>query len=114
MKIIITESKLNKVVLKWLDREFGNLTKIVKGDKIYYVDQDGLSLFYCYQDLKNKYVFINYDRIWRLLQSIFGMEYEQVLEILKVWLEQTYNLRGVTPKLKNHLEQSFGWNRPIN
>jgi len=107
MKIIITENKLNRVVLTWLDNEYGNLTKIVKGDKIYYVDQDGLSLFYCYQDLKNKYVFINYDRIWRLLQSIFG------LEILKVWLEQTYNLRGVTPKLKNHLEQSFGWNRHI-
>jgi hypothetical protein len=45
MKIIITESKLNKVVLKWLDKEFGNLTKIVKGDKIYYVDQNGLPLF---------------------------------------------------------------------
>jgi hypothetical protein len=107
MKIIITESKLNKVVLKWLDKEFGNLTEVVRGDKTIYVDQDGLPLFYYYQDSKNGYVFINYERIWQLLESIFDMEYEQIRDILKIWLEETYNLRGVTPHiaLRNVLEE---------
>ena len=98
MKIIITENRLNKAVLKWLDKEFGNLTEIVKGKETYYVDQDGLPLFMYYQDEKNGYVYINYERIWQLLETIFGLNGLQVEEILKVWLEETYNLRGVTPR----------------
>jgi hypothetical protein len=51
-----------------------------------------------YQDEKNGYVYINYERIWQLLETIFGLNGLQVEEILKVWLEETYNLRGVTPR----------------
>ena len=104
MKIIITESRLNSVVLKWLDKEFGNLTEIVRDGKIYYVDENGLPLFYYYQE-ENEDVFINYDRIWIFFESIFGLNGLQVEEILKVWLEETYNLRGVTPDLGvfNHI-----------
>lgn len=97
MKIIITESRLNSAVLKWLDKEFGNLTEIVKGEETYYVDQDGLPLFMYYQDKKNGYVYINYEIIWQLLETIFGMKYEQIKNILKIWLGETYNLRGYTP-----------------
>ena len=97
MKIIITESKRDRLVLNWLDKEFGNLTEIVKDDKIFYVDENGLPLIMYYQNSKNDYVFINYNRIWIFFESIFGLKDSQTREILTIWLEDTYNLRGYTP-----------------
>ena len=89
--------KKQELVLKWLNKEFGNLTKIVKGDIRFYFDKDRKPLFYYYQDSKNGYVCINYDRIWVFFESIFGLNTLQTQEILKVWLEETYNLRELTP-----------------
>ena len=97
MKIIITENRLNSVALNWLDNKFGNLTKVVKYDKTYYVDQNGLTVFYYYQDDKDKVVFIDYTRIWIFFESIFDMEYKQIQDILKIWLGETYNLSGYLP-----------------
>ena len=63
----------------------------------FYVDRDRRPLFYYYQDSKNGNVYINYDRMWVFFNSIFGLNALQTKEILTIWLEQTYNLRGVTP-----------------
>jgi hypothetical protein len=97
MKIIITESSRNRLVFRWLNKEFGDLTPIVKGNITFYVDKDRLPLFYYYQDSKNGYVNISYDRIWVFFDSIFGLNYLQTREILTIWLEETYNLRGLIP-----------------
>ncbi len=86
-----------KIILKWLNKEFGNLTKVVRDDRTFYIDKDRLSLFYYYQDQKNGYIYVNYNRIWLLLESVFSMNHLEISELLKVWLEDTYNLRGVTP-----------------
>ena len=80
-----------------MNKEYGNLTPVVKGDITYYVDENNLPLFYYHQDEKNGWVYINYDRIWLFLESVFSMEDLEISELLKVWLEDTYNLRGVTP-----------------
>ena len=85
------------IVLKWLNKEFGDLTPAVVGDKTFYVDKDRKPLFFYYQNEKNGYVYISYDKIWVFFESIFGLNTLQTKEILKVWLEETYNLRGVTP-----------------
>jgi hypothetical protein len=89
--------KIHDIIIKWLNKEFGGLTKVVKSDKAFYVDENRKPLFYYYQDSKNGYVYINYDKIWVFFESIFGLNTLQTKEILKVWLEETYNLRGVTP-----------------
>ena len=89
--------KKQDIVLKWLNKEFGNLTQVVRGDRTHYVDQNGLTLFYYYQDSKYRNVYINYNRIWIFFESIFGLNDLQTKDILKVWLEETYNLRGYTP-----------------
>jgi hypothetical protein len=85
------------IVLKWLNKEFGNLTPVVKNDKTFYVDENRIPLFYYYQDEKNEYVYVTYNKIWVFFESIFGLNYLQTQEIVKVWLEETYNLRGSTP-----------------
>jgi hypothetical protein len=98
-KKIFTESVDHKIklVLKWLNKEFGDLTEVVKGSRTFYVGRDRKPLFFYYQDDKNGYVYINYDKIWVFFESIFGMEYNQTQDIINKWLEETYNLRGHTP-----------------
>ena len=135
MKYIITENKLDKVVITWLNNKFGNLKPIVKGDKTFYINEDRIILFYYYQDEKNGYVYINYNEIWSFLESIFGLESLQIKSIITYWLEETYNLKGLTPIIsvftwRYLLEETYnlkgltprtkdvnakrlGWKRPI-
>ena len=89
--------KKQGLVLKWLNKEFGDLTLAVVGDRTYYVDKNRKPLFMYYQDSKNGNVYINYDRIWVFFESIFGLKDPQTQEIVSIWLEETYNLRGFTP-----------------
>ena len=89
--------KKQELVLKWLNKEFGDLTEVVKGSRTFYVGRDRKPLFFYYQDDKNGNVYINYDKIWVFFESIFGMEYYQTQDIINKWLEETYNLRGHTP-----------------
>ena len=80
--------------------QFNNLTPIEKDDKIYYVDNDDLPLFYYYkedQELKNGEYWINYYRIWSFFSDIMGYDDIEIQEIIKEWSETTYNLRGLTP-----------------
>ena len=112
MRYIITENKLDKVVITWLNNKFGNLKPIVKGDKTFYINEDRIILFYYYQDEKNGYVYINYNEIWSFLESIFGLESLQIKSIITYWLEETYNLKGLTPyrwitKRKSRLEETY-------
>jgi len=105
--------KKQELVLKWLNKEFGNLTKVVRDDRTFYIDEDRKPLFYYYQDEKNGNVYINHERIWVFFESIFGLKDLQTKEILKLWLEETYNLRGFTPVTLHWLRHSYGWKRPI-
>ena len=96
-----------KLSLKWLNKEFGNLTPIVKDHRTYYVDKDRLPLFFYYQDKEKGWIYINHYRIWSLLESIFSVKDLEIKELLKVWLEDIYNLRGYTPTTvygQQHLE----------
>jgi len=97
------------IILNWLNKEFGNLTPVVKRDKTFYVDKDRLPLFYYYQNEKNGYVYINYERIWVFFDSIFGLSYLQTKEILTIWLEETYNLKGFTETYSNRYTY-LDWN----
>jgi hypothetical protein len=97
MKIILTENKRDRLALNWLNKEFGNLTQVVRGDRTHYVDQNGLTLFYYYPNDKIKVIFIDYTRIWIFFETIFGLDYEQIQDILKIWLEETYNLSDYLP-----------------
>ena len=42
------------------------------------------------------YVYISYDDIWSVLEDKFGLNYSETQELTKVWLDEVYNLRGIT------------------
>ena len=105
------------IVLKWLNKGFGDLTKVVKGDKTFYVDDVGKIIFYYYQKLRNRndIIYVNNDRVWFLIESIFGLEEMEAELVLKVWFKETYNLRGfiiirIVSARFSQLEQNYNLN----
>jgi hypothetical protein len=96
MKIIITEQKLNNLIIKWLDQEFGNLTPIkFKNGNTVYVDEENYPLFY-YED-NSKVINIDNNKIWYLIKKIFNIERPEIKDVLSLWLEKTYNIVDLRP-----------------
>ena len=96
MKIIITENKLNQIGIKWLNKHFGDLKPFETNkysDYIFY--QKGKEIIFDYNK-KNGDVYINYDEIWSFFRTVFGMEYQQIQDITKAWVEERYKLRVTT------------------
>jgi hypothetical protein len=83
--------------MEFLKDNFDNLKKVIKDERTFYVDSKRKPLFYYYQDSENRAVYINYGRIWSILEKDFGLSYNEIQELITRWLEGTYNLRGLTP-----------------
>ena len=92
MKILITESKLERTVIKWLNGNYSDLESYEDNehpDYLFYKQGNTLVFYY---NKKNRKVYIEYDEIWSNLEGYFGMEDIQVMPIIKTWLEEKYNL----------------------
>jgi len=48
-------------------------------------------------DRKNGYVYVDHEKIWSILNDHFGLNYTETQQLIKAWLYEVYNLRGVTP-----------------
>jgi hypothetical protein len=113
MKYIITENKLENVVIKYLNKMYGDLEE-------YRTDERPNSIFfvrgekvYMEQDLKNDYLYVDYETIWSDLKNTFLLEYNDIKSVISKWVEETYNLRGVTP-LDGRTIDYTRWKRLIN
>ena len=49
---------------------------------------------------KNEIVYINNYEIWLFLEDKFGLSYYETQRITQDWLDEVYNLRGVTTMVK--------------
>ena len=49
------------------------------------------------QDKIYKHFYFDYNDIWSFFESFFGMEGQQIKEVLRSWLEETLKLKGYTP-----------------
>ena len=47
-------------------------------------------------DTKNETVYIDYYDIWSFLRSNFGLKLQETKGLTKEWLDEVYNLRGIT------------------
>ena len=96
MKIIIAESKLERVAINWLNDNYGNLepyeTEKYPNQVLY---RKGKEIIFSYNK-KNGQVFVNYQEVWSFFKSFLGLENEQIRDLIKVWMEKRYNLRVTT------------------
>jgi len=79
------------------ERPFLTLFRYKKGDNIMVYDRT------------TKIIFISPD-IWGILENDFGLIYSVIPKIFKKWLDEVYNLRGVTCDI-TIANLFFGWMR---
>jgi len=114
MNIQVNKHQLERVVIKWLNKHFGNLTPKKHKDhpnSVFYVNS-GNEVMMEY-DKENWDVYIHYEHIWSKVGSLFHLEYDDIKSIMKVWLEEDYKLVGVTP-LGELSAANKGWKRITN
>ena len=92
---------INKLGIDWLNKNFGNLTEVEKNNITFFIDENHVPLIFYWSNDYDKDVYINHDRIWSFFELVFRYNYHQIQELLKTWLEETYNLKGKTPRRKD-------------
>jgi hypothetical protein len=93
MKVIITENRILSVAKKELTKKFGDL-RPYETDKwpgyIYYIDDNKNIYFECYK--KNGKVWVNDNSVWTFLEDVFQLDFNQIQQLIKEWLEEHYKL----------------------
>ena len=98
MNIQVNKHQLERVVIKWLNKYYSNLTPKTTEkypEFVSYVNPSNEVMME--YDKETDRVYINYDEIWLKIESLFHLNYSDVQSIIKVWLEEAYKLEGVTP-----------------
>jgi hypothetical protein len=98
MDIIVDRPQLVRTALLYLNMNFGDLMpKKHKDypDSVFYVNSSNNILMEYGQESAR--IFIHNDHIWSKIESLFHLNYNDTQSIMKVWLEETYKLEGVTP-----------------
>ena len=101
MKYIITENQKDRAIIKWLNSEFGDLTpfKTKKYPDYIFFMKDGEVIFDYHK--KSRYVGFSFEKIWSFLKNFFGLEYEEIQDLTKEWVEEHYKLRVTTTMLRS-------------
>ena len=91
MKVIITESKLERLVIKWLNDEYGNLVphKQAKYNEHIFYTKGNENIFDINKHSGDVYVS---DVIWSTLARMFGMSYQNIQKVTKEWITNHYHL----------------------
>ena len=124
MKIVITENKLEKVLKQSGTKKtiellggWTNFCKVMNIDnfmdflhlfddleQVQSEDNENWTLFrykkddnYMIYDRKGKVVYIDYDKFWWCLEKKFDLNFDVSLRVIKKWLNEVYNLSGITP-----------------
>lgn len=107
---IIRQTYINNP-LSYLN-QFNNLTPIEKDDKIYYVDNDNIPIFFYFKQSElNKYgyYYINNEKIWSFFYKIMWYDDNVVKTIIHKWLKKQYKLSNLN--LKTSILNDF---EPLN
>ena len=65
-------------------------------DRIFYVDKNDPTEIYMRYDQKTMVVWIDYEKLWSIFQSKYGLNRQETKEFFKGVLKSDYNLRGIT------------------
>ena len=97
MKVIITESQYNRAIdlfISHLLEPHEERTSDDYPDSIFWVKGGEIIA----EIKKSEYFWLDY-HIWIRISEMFGLDYEETQSVIKVWLEQHYNLGRLTPVL---------------
>ena len=112
MDIQVNKEQMFRVVIKWLNMYYGDLTPktyLNIPGKVFYVDKRSQTVLEYEKD--NQYeptVWVDTDILWSKITDIFHIKYNEIQSILEVWLKETYNLEEITVS-QTRLALNFGF-----
>jgi hypothetical protein len=107
MKVIISESKLHNIVIKFLNSEYGGLKLYDYNNFLILLIKDGEIIFD--YNKKSNVAYISYKHIGHYLEGLFGMGNRQIREVIKLWLEEYYNLPVKSVSPNNDWYENIMW-----
>jgi hypothetical protein len=93
MKLIITESKMNSVVTKWLDKNYGDLTSHIGTNKEFqhsWLSKGDKTIFDYYVNARA--ITISDEIIQSDLVEMFNLDQDSLNDIFIPWFDERYNL----------------------
>ena len=90
MKFLITESKLENVIFKYLDNQ--DFVKIEKENNIYFVNSKGDKFAMIRFKKDNGWCYINYDLV-KEISSFFSMKESDSEQVIGIWVESTLQMK---------------------
>jgi hypothetical protein len=55
-------------------------------------------------DRENDEVYVNHYKIWLFLEDGFGLTYDETQSLIETWLDEVYNLKGITTIILNNIQ----------
>lgn len=111
MRFIISENKLDRVIGKWLSKQYENL-EIYDHDNqpwVMYVDKNG-DIIFLYQYKENE-LYVDMVVI-KFLINMFSIDEEQIKPILKNWFEEHTGLKTYKVMFWNFTDAS-DWKKVV-
>ena len=90
MKYLITESKLDKVIFKYLDNQ--DFIKIEKGNRIYFINSEDEEYAKIRYDKNDGWCYIYYVLVTEI-SNFFSLEYSDSEEVISRWVENTLQMK---------------------
>jgi hypothetical protein len=90
MKFLITESKLENIIFKYLDNQ--DFVKIDKGENIYFVNSENDKLAEIKFNKSNGRCYINYNLVEEI-SSFFSMKEFDSEQVIGRWVENTLQMK---------------------
>jgi hypothetical protein len=97
MKYIITESKLEKTAIHYLNEMYGNLEEYTTEEhpnRAFFM-KDNKVYMELEMALHSDILWVEYETICEELRTIFGFEKPEIQEVITKWVEDTYKLNVV-------------------
>ena len=89
-------NKMEQVIIHFLNKGYGDLIEYKTDeypDNVYHIRGKKV---YMRQDIKNGELWVDYYTIWQDLENWFSLKYKDIQSIITKWVEEIYNIRGLT------------------
>jgi hypothetical protein len=95
MKYIITESRLENIILSWLDTEYGDLERYHRTEfrEVYFSKNGRFKFMY---NLRTKQLYV-VSEIWNFISNMFSLDYDETGDILLNWCNNKFKFRAKNP-----------------
>ena len=100
MKYLITESKLNKVIFKYLDNQDFVVIKI--SNRLYFVNSEGDEFAQIKYYPEDRWCTIHYD-LADEVSKFFSLDYEDSISVINKWIEDKLGIKSINVEVASPL-----------